>query len=371
MSRTHTVTNNAISQPVIIPHPDLLDLVKHYLPGDTAVPVLYSIQGSLNFRIARLAGMIANALASDERARGGGIDSFNDHMSFLDQAEHAAHAFNQAGADRKPMIESLRELTAYRQSVNDYFASKLGETKIPVTDWASTISMAGEPMPPDQSQLNLRWKIYVAQCAAQKTEPLITRKQYDDQSIIALSGKRQSWASHVASVMNIIDAATSGQAIEFFQLDKRTQLSLLMKYAAPSANDRQAIADQVIKQARRGTTEFEMEATMRLRYAFADACLLASTHPRYATEGDQLTEAVKPKELSSAAIAEATRLRNAPHAKDIDAALQAQKREQIARQLADAKALKPKRQPKPKAVPATVTPTPADVKLADMPNDLM
>ena len=38
MSKTHTNVPT-----ICIPHPDLLDIVKKYLPGEDGIPVMYSI----------------------------------------------------------------------------------------------------------------------------------------------------------------------------------------------------------------------------------------------------------------------------------------------------------------------------------------
>lgn len=302
---------------VIIPNPDLLDILKHNLPGETGVSALYSINGGLAFRIARLAGITATALASDSRKADQGIDSWNDAMSYFDTLEAAQESFVYAGAERVSMIDNLRNLISYKRSITDYMTSVMGESKVPVTVWADAIVMAGEPMPIERWKLDYEWESYLASGQA-----LMTREEYDMLTIRELTGQRAAWAKHVDIVNNFIAAADNGDSIEFFQLDLRTQLSLLMSYATPErmAKFRTSIM-------KRGRDRFSVDAAIRLHQKFVDDCRLAATHQRYAALGDALVPKAEPIVTTSASIAEATKARNAMgiHREAIEESIAAQK----------------------------------------------
>ena len=97
---THTVTKGTMNSFTFVPAPDLLELVATHLPGESGIAVMYSITGSLNLRIARLAGMVANSLAADYRKVGENIDSYNDAMSHLGIVANAAKAVESTPPDK-------------------------------------------------------------------------------------------------------------------------------------------------------------------------------------------------------------------------------------------------------------------------------
>lgn len=280
---TRTLPQGTMStQPKFVPAPDLLDLVSIHLPGEAGIAVMYSITGSLSLRIARLAGMVANSLAADYRKLGENIDSYNDAMSHLGIVENAAKSFAEAGSDRTDMTSSLTQLISYKHSADDYLATLVGASKMRVTNWADSLVMAAEPMPVDQWKLDLQWNTYVTQCGGvDKTK--LTRTQYDVLTQRELSGGRAIWASHVASVINIIEIADNGYAIDFDDLDKRTQLSLLTSYATP-----ERLAKFTTSVLKRGRSAFQVDSEIRLHESFVAACALALTHHRFASMEDNL-----------------------------------------------------------------------------------
>jgi hypothetical protein len=278
----HQVSRGTISNPITIPVPDLLDLVKTYLPGDTGIPVMYSITGGLAFRAARLAGMIANALASDIRNDTSGrtsIDSYNDAMSHLDALESAAISFEEAGSTRRNMCDDLTKLLHYKRAADDYTVTIMGESKAPVTDWHSTLDVASKPAPIDMWKLDHLWALYLDQC---KGYPLMNRAEYDMLNTRELSGQDATWRNHKQAVMNIIDIADRGDSIDFYQLDLQTQLSLLNSYATP-----ERLAKFRAAAMRRARNPFEFDASLRLHTAFVKACERATHHHRYANIGDK------------------------------------------------------------------------------------
>lgn len=273
-------TGSMNSKPTFVPAPDLLDLVSTHLPGESGIAVMYSITGSLSLRIARLAGMVANSLAADYRKLGENIDSYNDAMSHLEIVTNATKQFHEAGNDRIDMTESLTQLISYKHSADDYLATLVSASKMRVTNWADSLVMAAEPMPVDQWKLDMQWDTYLTQCAG---KPKLTRAQYDVLTQRELTGGRATWASHVSAVINIIDVADNGYAIDFDDLDRRTQLSLLTSYATPERMAR--FNTSIIK---RGRSAFQVDSEIRLHESFVQACVLALTHHRYASMEDNL-----------------------------------------------------------------------------------
>lgn len=335
---THSLPKGSMStQQRTIPNPDLLDLVKRNLPGEAGIGVMYSITGSLSFRIARLAGMVAHALASDVRKAEPGIDSYNDSMSFLDTQEAAEQAFAEAGFDRQDMITGLRQLLAYRLSANDYLASLVGEDKLPITNWADTLKLAAEPAPIDKWKLDYEWETYTEGADA---DPQMSRAEYDLLTTRELSGQRAAWARHIDTVHAVIEAASTHAAIDFFQLDVRTQLSLLSAYATPERMAK--FRASVMKRAR---TRFEADAGIRLHKAFVSDCQLATLHHRYANVGDKMVSKVEPLQKTPAQIAADTRARAHPHADLIAQAKDAEHRATVQKRLDGAKPKAKRKQP--------------------------
>lgn len=367
MSKNHTVAKGTMSTVAIIPNPDLLDLVKKNLPGDAGIPVMYSITGSLAFRVARLAGMVANAMAADLRKAEDGIDSYNDAMSCLDVQGAAANAFMEAGFERQDMITNLRQLLAYRQTANEYLATLVGESKLPVTIWADTLRMAAEPAPIDNWKLDYEWETYTAQCGDEK--PLMTRKEYDVLTTRELSGQRSAWAKHISVVEAVIEAASTEEAIEFFKLDKLTQLNLLNSYATPERMAK--FRASVMKRAR---SRFDADSGIRLHQAFVNDCQAATLHHRYANVGDKTTTAVAPAQPTPKEIAQRIKQRaeKGLHADYIDQAIDAEKRAHAqaksdGKKAAKAKRVSHKAEPAPTKVPATDPAT----TIADMKSDVV
>lgn len=330
-----------------IPNPDLLDLVAKNLPGENGIGVMYSITGSLSFRVARLAGMVANALASDARKVSGGIDSYNDAMSFLDTQSATEEAFAEAGFERQDMITSLRQLLSYRVAANDYLATLVGEDKLPATNWADTLQMASEPAPIDKWKLDYEWETYTT---GPDADPQMTRAEYDTLTTRELSGQRASWSRHIATVHAVIDAASTGASIDFCMLDVRTQLSLLSAYATPERMAK--FRASVMKRAR---SRFEADAGIRLHKAFVEDCQRATLHHRYANVGDKMVPKVEPMPKKVAA-------RDYPHKDLIEESKDAAHRASVQRRLdLAAPAKKSKRQ-------AKVAPAP-HADLLNAPND--
>lgn len=350
-----TPSNNSI----FIPAPDLLDIVKRWLPGEEAISVMYSITGSLALRCARLAGIVANALAADERARTNNIDSYNDVMSYLSTLKAAQLAFEEAGSERLDLTISLRQLLSYKRTCDDYMVSIMGESKMRATNWADSLATAGEPMPVDQWKLDYLWTTYQVEC---NNSPLMTRAEYDVLNVRELSGQRAAWAKHIDTVLQFIDVADNGATIEFGQLDKRTQVSLLTSYATPERLAK--FRASVMKRAR---SAFKFDAEYRLHSGFVEACRIALTHHRYADVSESI-KAIKepalppaPSTVESRKIAQTTKARGdlGVHAEAINESVAAVNR-QLARNIE--LAAKTAKSHKAKLVP--------ELTLIDQPNDV-
>mgnify|MGYP006895928233 FL=1 len=354
MSRTH------IAPPVIcIPNPDLLDLVKKYLPGEAGISVMYSITGSLSLRAARLAGMVANGLASDIRESEHNRDTittYNDAMSFLDVQAAAEKWFDEAGGVRQDMCRDLTQVLAYKKVADDYLVTLLGPDKMRVTNWVDTLTMAGEPMPVDAWKLDYLWKEYTTSSDA---DLLMTREEYDVLNIRELSGVRATWAKHLNAVLNVLETADRLESIEFFALDTKLQLSLLNSYATPERMAK--FRASIMKRAR---SAFEFDANVRLHKGFVEACRLATTHHRYAKVGDAMVPKVEPKVTTAKQIASEIKARNdqGVHKDLIAESVDAEKRAAIANKQAI------KRKPKGKVVAQSELKK--ELSLAAQPNDI-
>lgn len=299
MPKTHTLKPGSLLNaaevtkpitPVHIPAPDLLDLVRTHLPGDIGTSAMYSICGSLSIRIARLAGMVASGLAADLRSSDTTIDSFNDAMSFLDEINAAAITFEEAGIERRPMIQNLRELISFKHAADDYLMTLVTAAGMRKTDWKSSIELAGEPMPVDKWMLDMQWDKYIAQT---NNKPVMTRTQYDAMTQVQFGGQRAQWLKHVHSVENIIELADTGYAIEFDALDVRTQLSLLNSYATAARLTKfEASCYKRAMMLRTGPMQYAADVAMHK--SFVDACELATHHKRYANQGEQLVARPEP-----------------------------------------------------------------------------
>lgn len=365
---THTLKPGTMTNPVIIPNPSLIDLVRKCLPGDLGIPVMYSITGSLTFRAGRLAGMIANGLAADVRndeQHRDTIDSYNDAMSYLNVLSAAEQWFNDAGGQRQDMIKNLSDLLHFRRTANDYLATLVGEDKLPTVNWADTLRMVGEPAPIDGWKLDYEWKAYTESGDA---DPQMTRAEYDMLTTRELSGQRAAWAKHVGTVENIITLADHNDAIDFHQLDLQTQLSLLMSYATPERMAK--FRASVMKRAR---TRWEADAGIRHHASFVEHCRLAGTHHRYANIGDKTTPAVKPPVETAKQIAiKIKSMSDLGVHKDL--ILESREAEKRAMLVNKDKQIKAKREKKAKPVAALqirTAPVTTEAKsLDDQPNDL-
>jgi hypothetical protein len=363
---THQVKTGDMTKSIIIPHPDLLDLIKKFLPAEAGVAVMFSVTGGLAFRIGRLAGMVANGFASDlrncdepygkadswanKRDGIGSIDTYNDAMSHLDSLEAAAQSFEEAGGTRRSMCDDLSKLLHYKRTCDDYLVSLMGESKAPVTNWLSTLDAVAKPAPVDHWKLDHLWVCYLSETG---NKPLMTRQEYDVLNVRELSGQHAAWGKHVSSVMNIIDLADRGDAIEFDKLDVQTQLSLLNSYATPERLAK--FRASIMKRAR---SAFEFDATLRLHVAFVEACHLATTHHRYANIGDKLVPKIEPTGKPVPSL----RKDNSPVGKFV-----AQVGESVEKEAKlDAKASKAK----PKARVVKQENLKAELSLAEQPNDM-
>lgn len=275
-------------RPKNLPTPDLLALVQYYLPGSDGIGAMYSIVGTLPIRIARIAGMLANAVSSDIRAKSPTLDSYNDVMAELGTAQAAAQAFEQAGFERTDLVQSLTDLHEFNNTCRDYLTSLLpqptvrkGEKTEPAVrpiDWLTAIEWAGAARPADQWVLDREWKILMQQTGG---KPLCTRAQYDAANNAKYGSQKQEWTKHAAAVLNFIELGMSEYGRDFDELDPRTQLSLLNKYSSPAQMEKFTIS--CTKRAMRAQNGgLGLEADLRLHETFVRECLAATKHPIYA-----------------------------------------------------------------------------------------
>lgn len=273
---TRTLPAGSMSKSIFIAAPDLLDLVKHHLPGDNGTSACFSIVGGLSFRIAGLAGMVANALAADIRAESGGIDSYNSAMADLDEAQAAQQNFLEAGLDRRDMCKNLSDLLAYKHNWDDYLAQLVGDRYRP-TNWVETLTLVAQPRTVDQWSIDDEWNTYLEQLNG--AAPEMDKAEFDVLSIAALQGPRAAWTQHTNAVLNVLHAADRGNTIEFMALDTRTQFNLLAKYGSPEQYNKFRIN---IKKSMMGRSPMEILGRIALYKGFSAACTLATTHHRYA-----------------------------------------------------------------------------------------
>lgn len=309
------------------PAPDLLDLIKNTLPGQDGVAILYSLLGSLELRIARLAGITANAIVSDVRSEESCLDSYNDLMYSLRGAELAAEWFDKAGGThRGELCKDLTQLIGFHHLVYDHTSSVVGGKNMRVVNWLDSIERAAEPRPVEQWKLDHMWAIYVEECNG---DPTMTRSEYDLLCTRELTGNKAAWAKHAASIENIITAADEDKHVDFGLLSVQTQHALLTSYATPERLSR--LRSSIMKRAR---SAFEFDASFRLHRAFVDACKFALTHRRYANI-NQDQPAVQPAPTTSADIAAATRVRQegGVHADLVQESKDAAKRAELAAKL--------------------------------------
>lgn len=341
MSTTRTVSKGTMTQPsIFIPAPDLLDLVKHWLPGDAGTSAVFSIVGGLAFRCAALAGQVANALTADARAEGNGVDSYNETMAQFDEMAAAQYAFENAGLDRKNMCQDLTNLLGHKRVWDDYLAQLVGDRYKP-TNWLETFTMVAQPRAVDQWSIDDEWNTYLEQLNG--AAPEMEKAEFDKLSIAALQGPRAAWAKHVNAVFNILEAADSGDTVEFFKLEKRAQFALLTKYGSPEQLGKFRIN---IKRSMMGRPPMEILGRISLYKAFAAACTLATTHHRYNDMNGSNVAPTVPVKTTPKQIAAKTKERKdlGKHAEYIAESVNAEKRAH-AQAVIDNKAAATKRKP--------------------------
>lgn len=334
---THTIPSGSMAKTIFVAAPDLLDLVRKWLPGDAGTSAMFSITGGLAFRCASLAGMVANGLAADMRTQSNGLDSYNECMANLDEVQAANLAFQDAGLERKDMCESLTKLLAFKRTCDDYLAQLVGDRYRP-TNWLETFTMVAQPRAVDQWMIDDEWNTYIEQLDGK--EPEMQKDEFDKLSRAALEGPRALWSKHVGAVFNILEAADSGGSMDFYGLDKRTQFSMLTKYGSPEQLGKFRIN---VKKSMMGRPPMEILGRISLYKAFSAGCALATTHPRYNDLNGSTKEAVKPKTVTPTEIAAGTKARAdvGKHAEYIAESVNAEKRAH-AQAVIDGKARKPK-----------------------------
>ena len=374
MTKTHTLKPGSTMNPIVIPHPDLIGLINKNLPGDVCVPVVLSLKGKLEFRIASLAGKVAMALASDSKKADPTIDTFNEAMSLIDCAQAAQFAFENAGLPRQDMISDLCAMFGYLHVVNDLLAAHVSREQLDMyaADWEQMVERASSERPPVQVDIDARYKRYVRDCVENDVEVIHGKEEYDSMSIVELAQPAALFAKYSAQVQAVIEAASYTEPHGFEKLALMTQLSLLSAFGEP-AHDQAArlkLYDKVtITGKKRRQSQAVIDANCRLRMNFAKACHLATTHHRYATVGDAIVARVEPKVTTPKEIAADTKARidKGVHADLIDQAVSAEKRATAANAI-KVKADKAKAKAKPKVVKQEDLAK--ELALADQPNDL-
>jgi hypothetical protein len=115
---------------------------------------------------------------------------------------------------------------------------------------------------------------------------------------------------------------------------------------------------------KRARSAFQAEADIRLHKGFVEACRLASTHHRYANEGDKLVPRVEPTGKPAPSLRKDTSPVGT-YIAQVAASVDAEAK-------IDAKAAKPKKAKAKAASPRKVVPQTelkAELSLADQPND--
>jgi len=382
---THTLKKSTTPS-IFIPAPDLLDLVKKNLTGQDAITMLWSILGSMEFRIAGLAGIMTNSLNADLRKLNDGVINYTEAMVYMDSMEELTQLFQGARDDRKQMKEDLQELLAYRTTVADYLATF--QTRIRVVDWMNTLQMVSKPQLPEQWKLDMEWE------RAQQEGTKLTRTECDRLTTSDMRGKAAAWVNHCNVVMNIIQMADTGESIEFMKLNKRLQMSLLGKFAK-LLDDKEALEIVRKRVATNARSRAGFDSTWMLFLAFYKDCALALTHHRYDSIRDTLVpnaasvvqqkaqaDKIKmnaPTGLISDIVEKKMKAAQRKKAKATDARGAAlkrhvapKKRTTKVKDLADIKALDIKIQPEPLKAPVITTPAVDAIRsLLEMPDDVI
>lgn len=257
----------------VVKVPDVIGILEHAAPGKDGLPLVYSLLGGLEMRIARLAGMVTNVMASKLREDDASIDKFNDAMAALDEAETRRWAFEQAGLLQRNMIDELRGLINFRLRVADYMTGLTGQAVAP--RWADTIELAAQPMPVADWKLEFSWDEYLESCG--KDAPEMTKDEFYKLMTSNLSSKRQVWGDHVHQVMALIESL-EGEAIEFDELPLHTQLRLLESLGNEDKEKR--LRTNALKMAR---TPAELHVRRAFISSFCQEVREAANHHSYAS----------------------------------------------------------------------------------------
>lgn len=263
-----------------IPAPDLMQIIDTAAPGKDGLSILYTLAGSVDFRVARLAAMVTASMAGLLRAGDGtderpSIDKYNDAMSLLDQDAHRKWAFDAAGIEHRDMVQDLKDLIGFRLTVVDRLAAVSGKPF--VARWNETIARAAEPQAVAAWKIDMSWLEYVEGCHG---KPEMTQDEFTMMQTTLLSGKKQDWADHASQIVETIEHLTD-TALEFHDLNVKTQQALLNSISSP---DRELkLRTGALKLA---NSPADLHARRAIISSFCAAARLALTHRLYEDKGE-------------------------------------------------------------------------------------
>ncbi len=290
-TRTHTLASGTLATAFVpVPAPDLMELIEKSAPGKDGLSLLYSLAGGLDFRIARLAAIITNVMAGHIRKGGDedhpAIDKMNDAIASLDEAHNRVWAFNEAGISQKDMMNDLRELVQFRNTVVDHLAEVSGKP-FP-SRWNDTIEKAATPQAVEEWKLDMSWSEYVEGCHG-KTE--MNEDEFKKIKSVELSGEKKNWAEYASQIIDTIEVF-SEEACDFSDISTELQKQLLESISSPEKEAKFRTA--AMKMAR---SPEDLHTRRMFISSFCCAARLALTHSRYAevSDGGSLASTRQPR----------------------------------------------------------------------------
>ena len=278
-TKTHTVTALSAALSALpadfVRAPDLIEIIDRTMPADTGLSVYYKVGSGIDWRIATLASMVTNAMASALRTDQG-IDKFNDAMALLDQAEMRKIAFSLTGIDQADMIKDLRDLLSFRAQIAQKIKTLAKKDYLP--RWGQTIERAAQPRAVEGWKVDMAWLEFVEKTHG---KPEMTEAEYREVKVKELQGQPQNWGDNIAAIISTIDSFGIDEEFEFADFDVKLQKAML---EAISSEDKEAVfLSDALKFGRSPEDVYSKRALVR---AFLVEARKALTHRRYQETGE-------------------------------------------------------------------------------------
>lgn len=278
-ARTHTLPAGSINASFkSVPAPDLMAIIDKTCPGKDGVSILYSLTGTLDFRIARLASMITNSMAAHIRAGDtdhAAVDKYNDAMASIEIAETRVWAFEQAGISQRDMMQDLKDLVNFRLTAIEAQVKASG--KPAQSRWNDTIEKAATPQAVEDWKLEMSWSEYVEGCHG-KTE--MSEEEFKKMKSLELTGAKQNWADYASQIISVIEMVED-EPINFDDMSVDLQKGILTGISSPEKEAK--FRTGAMKIAR---TPEDLHTRRMFISSFSCTAREALTHPRFADKGE-------------------------------------------------------------------------------------